>query len=228
MKRTQALGGVVALLALAAAGAGLGFATPARALEPSGPQDTTTTPTTPEPSPDPAPAPTPSKPKPVSKPAPKPVQHAPTPVYHAPVHTTPARTYTSTYTPTHSTYTAPAVTHHTTTHPRRHVVAKPKPKPKPAPQPQIQPTTTTIPHVNLGSRTSAVTAAAGDSLRRMLVIGGIGFAALLFLVVLAVPATAARFTTPGRVVIDHQTDLVLAGVATLVLTALLFAVTGGG
>jgi hypothetical protein len=29
-------------------------------------------------------------------------------------------------------------------------------------------------------------------------------------------------------VIDHQTDLVVAGVATLLLTVLLFAVTSGG
>lgn len=228
VKRTQALGGLVAVLALAGAGAGLGFATPAHALEPASAQDTTTTPTPPEPSPDPAPAPAPSKPKPISKPAPRPVQHTPTPVYHAPVHTTPARTYTPTYTPTRATYTAPVVTHHTTTKHRRHAVAKPRPKPKPAPQPQVQPTTTTIPQINLGSPTAAVTAAAGSSLQRMLVIAGIGFAALLFLIVLAVPATAARFTGPGRVVIDHQTDLVLAGVGTLLLTALLFAVTGGG
>src|SRR5690242_20100956 len=98
-KRTQALGGVAAVLALAGAGAFLGFATPARALEPAAAQDTTTTPA-PEPSPDPAPAPAPSKSKPAPKPAPKPVYHAPTPVYHPPVHTTPARAYTPTYTPT--------------------------------------------------------------------------------------------------------------------------------
>ena len=52
--------------------------------------------------------------------------------------------------------------------------------------------------------------------------------ALLFFIVLAVPATAARFTPPGRVLMDHQTDLVLIGVAILLITALLFAVTGTG
>lgn len=218
IRRSQALIGLVLVLALAGAGVGLSFATPASALGPAAAQDSTTTPTTPEPSPDPAPTPVPSKPKPVSKPAPKPVHHSSTPVYHAPVHTTPTPTptYTPTYTPTHTT--------HRTNKKHRHAAAKPKP----APAPQVQPTTT-IAHINVSSPASAVTApTSGDALRRLLVIAGIGFAALLFLIVLAVPATAARFTPPGRVVIDHQTDLVLAGVATLLLTALLFAVTGGG
>lgn len=223
IRRSRALRGVVLLLALAGAGVGLSFATTARALEPAAAQDTTTTTTTPEPSPDPAPAPAPSKPKPVSKPAPKPVHHTSTPVYRPPVRTTTARTYTPTYSPPPVTHTTPRVTHHAKKH-RRHVVAKPKP----APQPQVQPTTT-IPHINVGSPTAAVAAPAnGQAIRRLLVIAGIGFAALLFLVVVTVPATGARFTTPGRVVIDHQTDLLLAGVATLLLTALLFAVTGGG
>jgi len=93
----------------------------------------------------------------------------------------------------------------------------------------VQPKPAPLADINIGSPTAAVTtSASGNSLRRTLVIAGIGFAALLFLIVLAVPATAARFTLPGRVVIDHQTDLVLAGVGTLLLTGLLFAVTGGG
>jgi hypothetical protein len=229
MKRSQALGGLVVVLALAGAGAGLSLATPARALEPSAAaDDTTTTPTTPEPSPDPAPAPAPSKPQPVSKPAPAPVHHSPTPVYHAPVyhapeHTTPTHTYSRpTYTPppTHTTQTAPQ---RKQKKPLRHVATKSKPVPQPQPKP------TPVAHINVGSPTAAVTTpASGDSLRRALVIAGMGFAAVLFLIVVAVPATGARFTAPGRVVIDHQTDLVLVGVATLLLTALLFAVTGGG
>jgi hypothetical protein len=40
-----------------------------------------------------------------------------------------------------------------------------------------------------------------------------------------VPATRIRFTGPGRIVMDRQTDLVLAGVATLLLTALLFLIS---
>jgi hypothetical protein len=73
--------------------------------------------------------------------------------------------------------------------------------------------------------TAAVATNAADAARRSLIITGMGLAALLFLLVLAVPATTARFTPPGRVLMDHQTDLVLVGVAILVLTALLFAVT---
>ena len=79
-----------------------------------------------------------------------------------------------------------------------------------------------------GVPTAAVTTDASDAIRRSLVIAGIGLAALLFLLVLAVPATAARFTPPGRVLMDHQTDFVLVGVAILLLTALVFALTGNG
>jgi hypothetical protein len=43
-----------------------------------------------------------------------------------------------------------------------------------------------------------------------------------------VPSTAARYTPPGRVLMDHQTDFVLVGIAVLLLTALLFAVIGNG
>ena len=145
------------------------------------------------------------------------------PVYHAPEHTTPTHTYsTPTYTPppTHTTHPTPQQTQKK--HSRQAAA-----KPKPAPQPQ--PTTTPIARINVGSPTAAVTTPPrSDSLRRALVMAGIGFAALLFLIVVTVPATGVRFTAPGRVVIDHQTDLVVVGVATLLLTALLFAVTGGG
>lgn len=222
MKRGQALGGLVVALALAGAGVGLAFATPAHALEPTAAADDTTT--TPEPNPDPAPAPGPApKPKPVAKPKPAPVHHS-TPAYTPPVHTTPTRSYTPSYTaPTH---VAPAQPKHVVTHTKqkRHVAAKPKPAPV------VQTTPAPVPQLNVGSPTAALTGATAgsNSLRHALVIAGIGVAALLFLLVVAVPATAARFTAPGRAVIDHQTDLVVAGVATLLLTVLLFAVTSGG
>jgi hypothetical protein len=79
-----------------------------------------------------------------------------------------------------------------------------------------------------GVPTAAVTTNSSDAIRRSFVIAGIGLAALLFLLVLTVPATGARFTPPGRVLMDHQIDLVLVGIAVLLLTALLFAVTGNG
>ena len=72
---------------------------------------------------------------------------------------------------------------------------------------------------------AAVPENGAEAVRRGLVIGGIGIAALLFLLVVAIPATAMRFSAPGRIVMDHQTDLVLSGIATLLLTALLFLVT---
>ena len=79
-------------------------------------------------------------------------------------------------------------------------------------------------------RISGVPAAAtvtdeGEAARQVLVIAGLTFAALLFLLVVTVPTTAVRFTAAGRSVMDHQTDIVLTGVATLLLTALLFLVT---
>jgi hypothetical protein len=86
-------------------------------------------------------------------------------------------------------------------------------------------TITPVPKVDVGSRAAAVAPADDDAARRVVVIVGLGFGALLFFLALVVPATAVRFTVPGRTLMDHQTDVVLAGVATLALTAILFAVT---
>lgn len=82
-----------------------------------------------------------------------------------------------------------------------------------------------LPKVDVGSRAAAVAPAAKDGARRVLVIVGLAFAAFLFFLAVTVPATAVRFTAAGRVLMDHQTDVVLAGVGTLLLTAILFAVT---
>jgi hypothetical protein len=100
-----------------------------------------------------------------------------------------------------------------------HVAVTPKP---------TKPVTTT-PVVPAGEVAGVdITTTARDPARRALVIAGIGLAGLLFLLVVTVPATAVRFTAPGRVVMDHQTDLVLTGVALLLLTLLLLYVTGTG
>ncbi len=85
----------------------------------------------------------------------------------------------------------------------------------------------TVVHV-AGVPTAAVAATGSDVVRSPLVILGIALAAMLFLLVVTVPSTAARFTAPGRVLMDHQTHLVLLGVAVLLLSALLFALTGNG
>jgi hypothetical protein len=214
-----ALAGAAIAAVLAAGYVSVVYAASAGSATSAGPMDTTPPPET-TPSPDPAPPP----PKPASKPAPKPVPK-PATTYHAPVHhSTPA---------TQPTYTPPAVVHpvakpkvvhHARRHKRRHkatqhVVTTPTVK--------AQVKDASVVHIN-AVPTAATATNASDAVRRSLVISGIGLAALLFLLVLAVPATAARFTPPGRVLMDHQTDLVLVGVAILVLTALLFAVTGTG
>jgi hypothetical protein len=101
----------------------------------------------------------------------------------------------------------------------KHVVpAAPKPKA------QVKPTTV----VNVAGVSATLETSQTDAARRAFVISGVGLAALLFLLVVSVPATAMRFTAPGRVIMDHQTDLVLSGIALLLLTALLYAVTGTG
>ena len=79
-----------------------------------------------------------------------------------------------------------------------------------------------------GVPAAAVAVSGSDVVRSPLVIFGIALAAMLFLLVVTVPSTAARYTPAGRVVTDHQTQLVLAGAALLVVAALLFALAGNG
>lgn len=219
--RQRALAAAAAVL-LAAGYAGVGYGAPA------GPTDTTPPPeTTPAPTPDPAPpAPRPKPaPKPAAKPAPKPAQ-----VYHAPVrHSTPTPTQAP-----QPVYKPAPVVHHVTTkrvrHARRHKSPHRRAKPKlvvTTPKAHVQVKHASVVRVT-GVSTAAVAPSGRDDVRRPIVIAAIGLAALLFLLVLAVPATAARFTPPGRVLMDHQIDLVLVGAALLLLTALLFAITGNG
>jgi hypothetical protein len=219
--RQRALAAAAAVL-LAAGYAGVGYGAPA------GPTDTTPPPeTTPAPTPDPAPpAPRPKPaPKPAAKPAPKPAQ-----VYHAPVrHSTPTPTQAP-----QPVYKPAPVVHHVTTkrvrHARRHKSPHRRGKPKlvvTTPKAHEQVKHASVVRVTDVS-TAAVAPSGRDDVRRPIVIAAIGLAALLFLLVLAVPATAARFTPPGRVLMDHQIDLVLVGAALLLLTALLFAITGTG
>ena len=44
----------------------------------------------------------------------------------------------------------------------------------------------------------------------------------------AVPGTPVRFTTVGRVVFEHQQDLVLVGLAAFVITVFVYLLTGHG
>jgi hypothetical protein len=111
---------------------------------------------------------------------------------------------------------------------RKHKAAKPKAK-HVVTQPKVQAKVkgASVVHV-AGVPAASVATNESDALRRSLVITGMGLSALLFLLVVAVPSTAARFTPPGRVLMDHQLDLVLVGIALLLLTALLFALAGSG
>lgn len=205
--------------ALLAGYAGASYAATGAASGAAGPTDTEPPPTatTPAPAPDPAPPPAP---KPAPKPAPRPAT-----VYHAPVTPTPTHTYTPP-TPTRvAPHATPKVAHRK---PKRHKTrAKhitPAPKPKPKPKAQVEGASV----VKIAGVSATVETNQPNTARRAFVISGIGLAALLFLLVVSIPATAMRFTAAGRVVMDHQTDLVLAGIGTLLLTALLFAITGIG
>jgi hypothetical protein len=218
-----ALAGAAVAAVLAAGYVSVGYAAPAGGATSAGPTDTEPPPET-----TPAPDPAPPAPKPARKPAPKAVPK-PAPkaahVYHAPVqNSAPTPAPQPTYTPPPVQHVTKKAVHHARAHKRQHkrvqhVVTRPKVHAQ-------------VKHANVvkinGVPTAAVTTNPSDAIRRSLVIAGIGVAALLFLLVLAVPATAARFTPPGRVLMDHQTDLVLVGVAILLLTALVFAVTGNG
>jgi hypothetical protein len=222
----------MALVAALLAGyVGASYAATRTAVGLAGPTDTEPPPVTTTPAPDPAPPP---QPKPAPKPAPSP---SPTPsstpssrpatVYHAPVTPAPRATYTPT---PRATYT-PAPTHVTPkAKPGRHKKLKRRHPAKPAsiaPKPQGQVKHASVVRIGVVP-TAAVATEGSDAVRRTLLIVGIGVAALLFLLVVTVPATGMRFTAPGRVVIDHQTDLVLAGIGTLLLTVLVFALTGFG
>ena len=194
----------------------------------------------PDPAPDPAPAPPPPKPapkpaptpapRPAPKPAPRPApKPAPTPAsrpataYHAPSTRTaaaPQRTYSQPVVPR----AKPKVVHHRKPS-RRKIVKRAAVKRavvKLPPKAEVK-SANVVRVADVPA--AAVTTDNGDAARQALLIGGLGVGALLFLLVFAVPATAARFTAPGRSVIDHRTDLMLTGVATLLLTAMLFLVT---
>jgi hypothetical protein len=110
-------------------------------------------------------------------------------------------------------------------HPRKHKHVQVPVAPKPTAT--VEPPK--VVHIAVVPAAAAVpTATPSDALRRSVVIAALGLAAFLFLLVVMVPSTAARFTPPGRLLMDHQTDVVIAGVAVLLLAALLFAVIGHG
>jgi hypothetical protein len=222
--RRKAFAGVAGCLALLAAGAMLALAVAAGA-SPTVLADTTTEPATePVPVPDPAPAPAP-KPTPKPKVTPKPVQNtAPKRTYSAPT-----RTYSApTYTPSRLALTPKATKRHVVQKPKRH---RTKAK-KPAVTTTVAPATTSVPSVVIPVPVAARRAPApvdgNGMLTSVLFIAGVTFAALLFLLAATVPGTPARFTPVGRVVIEHQQDFVLVGVAAFVITVFVYILTGHG
>jgi hypothetical protein len=219
--RRKAFAGAAGCLALLAAGAMLALAVGAGAAPLGALDDTTTAPVPTQPAPDPAPAP---KPAPKPKPTPKPTATAPKRTY-----TAPTRTYSA------PTYTAPR-TARTPKSTKPRVVSKPKRHHKKVQKPAV---TTTVPAettpspsvlipVPVGARRTASQAGREGMLTGVLFIAGVSFAALLFLLAATVPGTPARFTPVGRVVIEHQQDFVLVGVAAFVITVFVYILTGHG
>lgn len=214
--RTRAVAAAAGCLALLAAGAALALTVTAGSSLAGLADTTTTVPVSTAPLPDPAPAP---KPAPKPKPTPKPVQTTPKRTYTPPTYSTP------TYTP------APSATTHTT---KQRVTPKHKPrKPKKAVVTTSTPVATTpepavLVPVPLGAKRSSTQSGADPAITRILFVAGVSFAALLFLLAATVPGTPARFTPVGRIVIEHQQDFVLVGVAAFAITVFVYLLTGHG
>jgi hypothetical protein len=218
--RREKLAAVAVVLALPAAGAALAFAVTAGAAPQAAQQETTTpTPTDTGPSPDPAPKPAPKltpKPNPATTthrsytPPPTHTYSAPTRAYSAPAYTPPR--------------SKPPVT-------KKHKVVPKKKRPSATPATTSTPVDTTpapAALVPLGAKQTPSSSGGGSGITSILFIAGVTFAALLFLVAAAVPGTPARFTPVGRVVFEHQQDLVLVGLAAFVITVFVYVITGHG
>jgi hypothetical protein len=85
-----------------------------------------------------------------------------------------------------------------------------------------------IPVVPVGARSTGPPTGGEGMVTGILFVGGVSFAALLFLLAAMVPGTPVRFTPVGRVVIDHQQDFVLVGLAAFLITVFIYLLTGHG
>jgi hypothetical protein len=189
--------------------------------------DTTTesAPTTtfvPAPDPAPTPAPTP-KPKPVRKPAPTPKKRAPAPS-HSPPATTPTPSATpsihASSVPVRATRSVPKQRH--VHQRRRHRHVKQRVVPRAAPK-SPDPVKVGVAGARVERTAIASSATTGHGVAVVFLLVGLLFGALLLTIVILVPASAARFTLPGRVVIQHQLDLAILGLAMVMLTLLVYA-----
>ncbi len=213
--RWRAVAVVAGMLALLAAGAALSLAVGAGAA-PLGALDDTTVP-----APTPAPA---RKPAPKPKPKPKPTATAPKHTYRAPT-----RTYSApTYTPSRSVRTPKSAKPHVVRKPKRHHKKAQKPAVTTTVPTETTPSPSVLIPVPLGAKRTASQANGEGMVTSVLFIAGVSFAALLFLLAATVPGTPARFTPVGRVVIEHQQDLVLVGIAAFMITVFVYILTGHG
>jgi hypothetical protein len=219
--RRKAFAGAAGCLALLAAGAMLALAVGAGEAALGALDDTTTAPVPTQPAPDPAPAP---KPAPKPKPTPKPTATAPKRTYTAPTRTYSAPTYTAPRTARTPKSTKPRVV----SKPKRHQKKVQKPAVTTTAPTETTPAPSVLIPVPVGARRTASQAGREGMLTGVLFIAGVSFAALLFLLAATVPGTPARFTPVGRVVIEHQQDFVLVGVAAFVITVFVYILTGHG
>jgi hypothetical protein len=218
--RQETLAAVAVVLALLASGGTLAFAVTAGATPQGALQETTVpSPTDTGPTPDPAPAP---------KPTPKPATTTHR-TYTAPrAYSAPTRTYSA------PTYTAPRATATHSSEPRatrKHsVVHKKRAVKKPAVTTSTPAETTpeSAGLVPVGAKQSRSSSGSDHGITSVLFIAGVTFAALLFLLAAAVPGTPVRFTPVGRIVFEHQQDLVLVGLAAFVITLFVYVLTGHG
>jgi hypothetical protein len=106
-------------------------------------------------------------------------------------------------------------------------------KKRPAAKPAVTTTapaeTTPAPSVLVPLGAKQTRSSGGDSgVTSIMFIAGVTFAALLFLLAAAVPGTPVRFTPVGRVVFEHQHDLVLVGLAAFIISVFVYILTGHG
>lgn len=186
--------------------------------------DTEPLPASTEPMPDAAPPPaTHPKPAPKTRPTARPPQ---APVHHAQTRNSTRRAHTIVWqhTSTHRRATAPA---DVTRRAQRKAVAHAADKRKVVVEKKPMSMRPALAHLPAVRQAAAVTSTSSDTNQRGFVIAGLGLAAVLFLLVAAVPSTAARSTTAGRVVVYHRVNLLIAGIVSLLSTAILFAMSGG-
>ena len=127
-------------------------------------------------------------------------------------------------------YTPPAVVH-TAPHHARHKTAKRhrRQHPKEAATKAIQPQPAAGPLPFAGGlvpaqRASASVTKEAQDPALLILLSGMGGALLLIVIVTWLPSTPLRATAAGRVAIDHQTDLLVAGIGAFLISLVVYVV----